>query len=113
MKVVHVASIAVAVVLFTCHLGHSSETGTMICRDGIVSVGDAIPQVVKKCGPPAFAYQREQSRLDSNWRLYRARTYTTITIDDWTYNFGPNEFMYNLVFENGRVVRIESLDYGY
>ncbi|AJE03913.1 DUF2845 domain-containing protein [Geobacter pickeringii] len=91
----------------------ASETGTMICRGGIVSIGDAIPAVLHKCGPPVYATQREQSEVTGSSRHGGTKTITRITIDDWTYNFGPNEFMYQLIFENGRVARIESLDWGY
>lgn len=90
-----------------------SETGTMVCRGGIVSVGDAIPTVLHKCGPPAYATQREQSEVTGSTRRGGTKTITRITIDDWTYNFGPNEFMYQVIFENGRVARIESLDWGF
>ncbi|RNC65835.1 MAG: DUF2845 domain-containing protein [Desulfuromonadales bacterium] len=90
-----------------------SESGSMRCSGGMVSLGDFIAEVVKKCGQPDFAYQREQTKVDGRWRHYRSRTIGTITVDDWTYNFGPNEFMYQLIFENGRVARIESLEWGY
>ncbi len=90
--------------------GHAMESASCACRDGIVSKGDVMAEVVKKCGPPTFQSQRQETRLDDT---KESRTITTITIDEWTYNFGPNEFMYNLRFENGRVMKIESLDYGY
>lgn len=91
----------------------ATETGTMICKGGIVSVGDAIPQVLQKCGPPAFSTQWEQVEVGGSIKPGVRRTYTKITVDDWTYNFGPNEFMYRVIFENGEVARIESLDWGY
>jgi hypothetical protein len=100
----------VILVLTCCPSGHAMETGTCTCRDGIVSKGDLLAEVVKKCGPPTFQSQRQETRLDDT---KESKTITTISIDDWTYNFGPNEFMYNLRFENGRVMKIESLDYGY
>jgi len=42
-----------------------------------------------------------------------ARWLLLSSIDDWLFNFGPNEFQYQLILENGRVTRIDSLDYGY
>ncbi len=104
--------IMLGIILFVtcCPSGFAIETGTCACRDGIVSKGDLPAEVVKKCGPPTFQWQRQESRVDY---VRDSKTITIVTIDDWTYNFGPNEFMYNLRFENGRVMKIESLDYGY
>ncbi|GLI36923.1 DUF2845 domain-containing protein [Geobacter hydrogenophilus] len=91
----------------------ATETGTMICKGGIVSIGDAIPEVLQKCGPPAFSSQREQVEVGGSVKPGVSRTYVKVTVDDWTYNFGPNEFMYRVIFENGNVARIESLEWGY
>ncbi len=102
--------LGIVLVVTCCPAGRATETGTCACRDGIVSKGDLLAEVVKKCGPPTFQSQRQETRLDDT---KESKTITTISIDDWTYNFGPNEFMYNLRFENGRVTKIESLDYGY
>jgi len=84
----------------------AGETDSCICRNGIVSKGDLIVEVLKKCSQPAQKYQREETRI-------LTRGISIVTVDEWIYNFGPNEFMYSLRFENGRVARIESLDYGY
>ncbi|HZV82874.1 MAG TPA: DUF2845 domain-containing protein [Geobacteraceae bacterium] len=86
------------------------QTGTMRCRNGIVSINDTIPDVVKKCGSPAFQDRREETH---SYGQRHSRSYETVTIDSWTYNFGPQEFMYEVTFQNGRVAKIESLDAGY
>lgn len=109
-----VGAMLAALLVAVLHTAVSAqEAGSMMCRNGIVSRGDTIPEVVKKCGPPTFAFQREQTEVDLKRRHSGVRTIRKILIDDWTYNFGPNEFMYQLIFENGRVARIESLDWGY
>jgi hypothetical protein len=92
---------------------HAVETGSMRCAGGIVSIGDTAGSVAGKCGEPAFIAQRQQSSLEGRRRSTYGTTITTVTIDDWTYNFGPQQFQYQVSFENGRVMRIESLDYGY
>ena len=84
----------------------AGETETCLCRNGIVSRGDIIAEVLKKCGPPAQRNQREETRVET-------RAINIVAVDEWIYNFGPNEFMYSIRFENGRVARIESHDYGY
>lgn len=88
----------------------AQQTGTMRCRNGIVSINDTIPDVVKKCGSPSFQDRREETH---SYGQPHNRSYETNTIDDWIYNFGPQEFMYKVIFRNGRVARIESLDTGY
>jgi uncharacterized protein DUF2845 len=35
------------------------------------------------------------------------------SVEVWTYNFGPNRLMQRIRFENGVVVKIESLGYGF
>lgn len=86
------------------------QTGTMRCRSGIVSIDDTIPDVLRKCGSPAFQDRREQT---NSFEQRHGRSYEIITVDSWIYNFGPQEFMYEVTFQNGRVARIESLDTGY
>lgn len=41
------------------------------------------------------------------------RSATEIPVEVWTYNFGPSRLMQRIRFENGVVVRIESLGYGF
>jgi hypothetical protein len=85
----------------------------MMCKGGIVSTGDVAGEVVSKCGQPTSTSQREQKNVVGGTTLTRERTITSTIIDDWTYNFGPNQFQYLLTLQNGRVTRIESLGYGY
>lgn len=90
----------------------ATETGTVICKGGIVSTGDSAGEVVAKCGEPATATTRQDKVLEKGSKGANKKV-TTISIDDWIFNFGPNQFQYRLVLENGRVARIESLGYGY
>ena len=86
--------------------GFATETGTMRCSGGIVSVGDATGEVLAKCGQPALTSQHEEKRVEPAPKGSRDRIVSYVTVDDWTYNFGPNEFLHQLTLENGRVVRI-------
>ena len=36
-----------------------------------------------------------------------------VTIEEWEHNLGPGQFIRNLRFENGRLIRITTGDYGY
>lgn len=89
------------------------EAGSLSCSRGIVSVGDTAGEVLAKCGQPATATQREEKKVTEGAKGSRERTVTSISIDDWLFNFGPNQFQYRVLLENGRVARIESLGYGY
>lgn len=91
----------------------SVETGTMMCKGGIVSIGDTVGDLLSKCGQPVYTTQREQKRVEEGARGSRERFVTTTAIDDWLFNFGPNQFQYQVLLANGRVARIESLGYGY
>lgn len=106
--------IALAVMLFAAP-AIATDMETMICRNGIVSKGDLQAEVIVKCGEPAQKTEREEKRFDKIKDTHgKERTSVSIvTVNDWTFNFGPNEFMQRLLFENGRLVRIESLGYGY
>jgi len=88
----------------------AQHTGSLSCRNGIFSINDTIPDVINKCGPPAFQDRREET-FSAGQR--HGRSFEIVAVDDWIYNFGPQEFMYEVTFHNGRVARIESLDHGY
>jgi len=110
MKTVAYLLVAVLFFLLLPVPADALQSGSMRCRNGIVSMGDTIADVLKKCGPPAFQDRRDET---SSYGPRHARSYSNVTVDDWTYNFGPQEFMYAVTFRNGRVSKIESLDMGY
>jgi len=91
----------------------------MRCGRMLVTEGDPKIQVVRKCGEPDFAESRMEYRSvrlrGSGFQQPGAdfETVVPVQIDEWTYNFGPHQLMQKLVFENGRLIRIESLDYGF
>jgi len=82
----------------------------MFCDQWVVSEGDTQVEVLKRCGEPDYVtspdcrYVGTRGRHIDVWRT---------TVVDWIYNFGPRQFIYTLTFEGGRVVRIESGDYGW
>lgn len=84
------------------------ESGSCRCSNGIVSLGDAMVEVVAKCGEPTIKSQREEKRI-----LADKKGFSIVTVDEWSYNFGANAFMYSMRFVDGRVERIDSLDTGY
>ena len=81
------------------------------CSALSISVGDSAAEVAAKCGEPTLKDQLEeitQEQLDANTsrKVYG-------TVEHWTYNFGPNQFLRILTIRNGKVTNIEEGDYGY
>jgi hypothetical protein len=80
------------------------------CDGGVVSVGDYASELLRKCGEPSYATQREQKIVEEG-SLTGDHIITTIIIDDWTFNFGPNRFQCRILLRNGRIMKIEIMDY--
>ncbi len=96
----------------------------MYCGNKLVSDGDSPYAVRNLCGTPDQAVQRTELRTVQQWVdgpcLYRGQVrcgqmvqYTVeVHIDEWLYDFGTNQLIRNLVFENGRLVRLYTGGYG-
>jgi hypothetical protein len=113
MRKIHTAVLAALVFAGFAVTSQAVQAETLVCKGGIVSIGDTVGEVLHKCGEPAYKTQREKGYVSQSTTGYREKTFASVTVDDWTYNFGPNEFQYRLLLENGSVSRIESLNYGY
>lgn len=88
--------------------GYGSAVGPSdsSCRHGqLLSLGDSMAEALLKCGEPTRKEHREESS--------GAKSRESVAVDDWTYNFGRNNFLYFLRFENGRVVTIRTGGYGF
>lgn len=70
---------------------------TVNCNGGIISIGDRDIDVMSKCGSPDLNTRRKASRY----------------VEEWTYNFGPQELMRIIVIRNGVVAEIKNGNYGY
>jgi hypothetical protein len=79
---------------------------TFRCPNGdIASTGDNIGEVAIKCGQPTYKTHRVVE-------IGSYKGFTTIEIDEWTFNMGPRDFVYTLVFRNGILSSIKSGNYG-
>jgi len=89
--------------------GSTSGATASTCRNGqLLAVGDSMAEVLLKCGEPVLKENRED-RITAGDRSRRL----SVVIDEWTYNFGPNHFLYFVTFENGRVAALRTGGYGY
>jgi hypothetical protein len=81
------------------------------CRGGIVSVGDSRIDLITKCGEPDLkdSHTEEFSeRIDKD-----TKTKLIVTVDEWTYNFGPSQLIRIVTMKNGRISDIRTGNYGY
>lgn len=89
--------------------GDASES--MRCGNRLVSLGDNKAEVLIKCGTPAW----KDAWTDEIINGVNTPTSVRITTDRerWVYNFGHNKFLRFLSFENGRLAKITTGDYGF
>ncbi len=101
-----------ASLLLTAQTAFPLTSDSVRCDGGLVCVGDVATDVLKKCGDPSYTTQRQKTIVEYGTVPGEYVT-TTIMVDDWLFNFGPDRFQYRLLLRNGKVLTIESLDYGY
>jgi hypothetical protein len=70
------------------------------CGSRIIERGSSSAELASFCGDPVQV-SKPSSDLDQ------------IQVEFWTYNFGPNQLMQRVRIENGVIVQIDSLGYGY
>jgi hypothetical protein len=86
------------------------------CGTRVITQGDPADKVLNFCGSPVSVQTRRAERpyIDELGRSYLYEGLVEeVVIEEWTYNLGPNQFMRLVRIENGRVVEVKSLGYGY
>jgi Protein of unknown function (DUF2845) len=104
-------AIALAALLFAAAPAHAFR-----CGSRIVSRGDHVSKLLQFCGEPATVQQRLAQRAftTDNGRIYAFRGFVEdVLVEDWTYNLGPYQLMRLVRLENGFVVDVKNLGYGY
>jgi len=88
-----------------------ASTFDSVCGGRIISPGDTSADVIMKCVAPDW---KESHREEIIEKVDKDTTRKIInTIEEWTYNFGPNVFMRIIKFKDGRVVEAGLGGYGY
>jgi hypothetical protein len=93
------------------------------CPGGrLVSTGDHMQEVRKKCGEPDFVAQRSEKRKikvkvrrwisPSEHEDVSEEREIEVLVDEWTYDFGSDRFIRYVAFEDARVVGVTTGDYG-
>lgn len=87
------------------------------CDASALRVGDTKLDLLAKCGEPATSAAAVETRTlnaaGGARRAGQSAAVTTVEIETWTYDFGPQEFVHSAVLENGKVVRVDRGSYGY
>jgi hypothetical protein len=100
--------------LLLASLGFATPASALDCGARLVLPGDTAAYVRSVCGEPASIVTRTESRtvFDASRGTAgvsgRSRT-ETVTIEVWTYDFGPSRLMQALTFESGVLRSIETL----
>ena len=101
--------IAIAAILFIlsfpCIVLGDDVVTSVRCKSGLVSVGASKMEVIKKCGEPAHKdfVQKTAKRANADY----------VKAAEWSYNFGPRDFLYVFQFEGASVVEIRRGDRGF
>lgn len=116
-----VSLLAIVLIIPAGHLAASE----LRCGSRLVSIGDYRYDVLRKCGDPANVETWEEVRIrrglllsspitsEQDLFLRSPLAKELVTIEEWEYNFGVGQFIRYLRFENGRLTRITTGDYGY
>lgn len=85
------------------------------CDPGQVHDGDGKLDVLARCGEPAAVDSWDETRgVFTRGDAGQALTQeTTIRVEIWTYDLGPNQFVRFVRLENGKVTGITTGTYGY
>lgn len=94
----------------------AARADSLRCPGGIVSAGDSKLDLLGKCGRPALVEERVEERarlrVEPGGRGADERRATS-TVERWTYNFGPRQFVQHVTLVFGRVETVEQGSYGY
>jgi hypothetical protein len=75
------------------------------CGDRLVSVGDTQSDVAARCGQPSRAETRHEQSYTRSGTLHG-------TVDIWTYDRGPGDFVRTLTFRQGVLRHVAVGEYG-
>ncbi len=105
---------AVAILVISILMLSAGPVYALRCGTKIIAKGDHKTSVRIKCGEPEAIEERVIYRtLHLTRHPHGDKVVVPISIEEWLYNFGPRRLMRQLWFENGKLVRIRSLGYGY
>jgi hypothetical protein len=100
--------IAVLLVIGLPTICISSQTSSFHCPNGIVSVGDTKQEVAEKCGKPTGKNYTDVEPMVGSSAFKDRNSYSYDS--HWTYDPGPNGFVYVIEFRGGKVRYIDNTE---
>lgn len=95
----------------------AARADALRCGTKLVTEGNTRSEVLAKCGEATEIEHRSVWRQPVVWingrPFHVGNGPIEIPVELWLYNLGPNKFMRRVHFEDGLVVKIETLGYGY
>ncbi len=120
-------SIVAAITLLAISLffNQAAHADSIRCGNKLASTGATLYEVKSICGAPDDAQHRTESHTISERvsapcdppekKIKCSSTVSStvyVEVDEWTYDFGTNQFLRFLRFEDGRLISIHDGDYG-
>jgi hypothetical protein len=100
-----------------CALPSFAVAEGMVCGNKIIDRGTSREAVRAYCGEPAQIDTKTAYTGAGGWAgrgsRYVEGSAIEIQIETWIFNFGPDQLMEKVRFEDGIVANIESMGYGY
>jgi Protein of unknown function (DUF2845) len=94
-----------------------AQADALRCGSKLVTEGDTRAEVSNKCGDPTDVDRSTIMVQPTMWVHGRpvavGNGLVEVPVETWLYNLGPHQFMRRVHFQDGRVVSIETLGYGY
>jgi len=90
--------------------GFTIVPGMQHCDFELFSLGTTSAEVASKCGKPDWKEQRFELITH---KIASGRRQISVTVDEWTFNLGPSNFMRILTFRNGSLVDIRTGEKGF
>lgn len=96
----------------------AAEASSLRCGSKLVAEGSTQVETIRKCGEPISKVSRTEvettkvKEKDERFEVSQEKAVVK-TIEEWTYNFGPNHFLQTVTFVDGKLRKVESGDYGF
>ncbi|NPC72167.1 DUF2845 domain-containing protein [Corallococcus sp. AB004] len=111
-----------ALVVACIALPSLAHAASLRCGNKLVSEGASQTDAVAKCGQPVST-ETKRERVTNKSREGRrdgsrrgdssTEVSTSSSVEEWTYNFGPNRLLQVAIFRDGLLVDVRSGGYGY
>ena len=85
----------------------------MRCGVSLIAQGQWTYEVLEQCGEPIETHVRTIFLgVNNGYAIHGFAAAATIEVEEWVYDLGPHRLRRLLRFEDGQLVRIETLDRG-